>query len=144
MKIHSHYDLPPDVHFETVSPSRTQQHFAAECDINNIMAKYEKTGVLVDPFIPRTRQPLFDDFQNFGDFKMHQDAVARASEQFMSLDSRVRKRFNNDPAELLAFLSDDSNRSEAEKLNLLSVKETLAEVTETATETVAPATVEKS
>ena len=59
----------------------------------------------------------------------------------MSLDSRVRKRFNNDPSELLAFLSDDRNRSEAEKLNLLSVKETLAEVTETGTGTVAPATV---
>ena len=38
---------PPRTYaFETTGESMTQQQFQAECDVNNILAKYKRTGML--------------------------------------------------------------------------------------------------
>lgn len=118
--IHSRYNLPPNPGFENNEPSMTQQHFKDEADINNIMARYQKTGVLVDPLTQTTRKPMFDDFSELGDFRDHQQAVIDAQEMFMELPSRLRARFANDPAELLQWLSDPANKDEAIELGLFS------------------------
>jgi phage internal scaffolding protein len=98
----------------------TQQQFKDEADINNIMARYQKTGVLVDPLTQATRKPMFDDFSELGDFRDHQQAVIDAQELFMQLPSRLRARFGNDPAELLQWLSDPANKQEAIELGLMT------------------------
>lgn len=118
--IHSRYNLPPNPGFKNDEPSLTQQHFKDEADINNIMARYQKTGVLVDPLTQTTRKPMFDDFSELGDFRDHQQAVIDAQEMFMELPSRLRARFANDPAELLQWLSDPANKEEAIELGLFS------------------------
>lgn len=100
-------------------PSLTQQHFANEADINTIMSKYNRTGFLVDPLVPRTRQPLFGDFGAMPDFKGIQDQLALAKEKFMSLPAALRKRFNNNAALLLDFLQDPQNLEEAIRLGLV-------------------------
>ena len=41
----------------------------------------------------------------------------------MALDANVRKRFHNDPAELIDFVSDEKNRDEAVRLGLLQIPE---------------------
>ena len=48
--------------------------------------------------------------------------VNQARDLFMSLDAEVRKRFGNDPAQLLDFLADNKNYDEAKKLGLVDVK----------------------
>ena len=118
--IHSRYNLPPNPGYLNNEPSMTQQQFKDEADINNIMARYQKTGVLVDPLTQSTRKPMFDDFSELGDFRDHQQAVIDAQELFMQLPSRVRARFQNDPAELLQWLSDPANKDEAIELGLMS------------------------
>lgn len=118
--IHSRYNLPPNPGFKNDEPSLTQQHFKDEADINNIMARYQKTGVLVDPLTQTTRKPMFDDFSELGDFRDHQQAVIDAQEMFMELPSRLRARFGNDPAELLQWLSRPENKEEAIELGLFS------------------------
>lgn len=119
VKIYSIYDKPevPGVTF--TEPSLSQQHFKDECDINNIMAKYAKTGVWGDPNNPSTTQPMFDDFSTAEDFHSAQNFLAQAGQAFEALPAYLRKRFENDPAELLAFLDDESNREEAERLGLV-------------------------
>lgn len=117
--IHSRYSLPPQVSICFSEPSMTQQHFKDECDINQIMAKYQKTGVLFDPLTQSHRQPLFDDFSELGDFLDHQNAVIEAESRFMGLPSSLRARFNNSPAELLQWLQNPENRKEAGELGLM-------------------------
>ena len=86
MKFRSHYDYGepmPGIHFP--NPSLTQQHFKEEADINNIIAKFNRTGFLVDPLTPATRQPMFGDFDKVPDFREAQNLIALAKEKFMEL-----------------------------------------------------------
>lgn len=107
-------------------PSLTQQQFKEECDINNIIARYETTGLLTDPLHPGTRQPMFGDFSNVMDYQAAQNIVVRANEAFEALPAKLRDRFDNDPALMLEFLQDENNREEAVKLGL--VKESVSDV----------------
>lgn len=118
--IYSRYNLPPNPGIKNTEPSMTQQQFKEESDINFIMARYQKTGVLVDPLTQTTRKPMFDDFSELGDFRDHQQAVIEAQEMFMSLPSRLRARFNNSPAELLQWLGNPANKDEAIELGLMT------------------------
>ncbi|NLZ52937.1 MAG: hypothetical protein GX892_07295 [Thermoanaerobacteraceae bacterium] len=98
----------------------TQQHFKEECDVNRIMLRYEETGNWGEQTNVR---PQFGDFSAEFDFRDAQDAVISAREAFASLPSRVRRRFNNDPSELLEFLADEANREEAVMLGLIEKEE---------------------
>ena len=48
--------------------SRTQQHFKKEADINHILKKFKKSGLLTDPLHRPTQYPQFGDFTNVTDF----------------------------------------------------------------------------
>lgn len=100
-------------------PSMTQQHFKDECDINNIIARYEATGLLTDPLQSSGRMYEFGDYSAVQDYQDSLNCVIAAREMFDSLPSKIRERFNYDPARLLQFLGDDSNRDEAIRLGLV-------------------------
>lgn len=106
--------------FKPGQPSMTHQSFKDECDINVIVARCMKTGYLVDPLTASTRQPLYGDFVSASDFQEAQNLLADSIDRFESLPSALRARFSNDPALLLSFLEDPSNRQEAIKLGLIS------------------------
>lgn len=101
------------------SVSRAKQSFQKEANINTIMAKYAKSGLLVDPMCVSTRMPQFGDFSAVNDFQSMQNRVLEVKRYFDSLPAVVRLRFNNSPDELLKFMSDDKNKDEALKLGLL-------------------------
>jgi len=101
------------VNFE--GKGRTQQHFKDDCDINTIMLKYQKTGL-----VPTMKgKPAYGDFTTGLDFADCQRKVQEAEEQFLKLPARLRSRFQNDPSELLQFVSNEENRAEAEELGLI-------------------------
>lgn len=95
---------------------RTKQSFKAECDINNILSKFQRTGLL--EFV-NERTPQYGDVSSI-DFQESMEQVRQANEMFADLPSSVRKRFHNDPTELLSFLDDPANRQEGVVLGLLS------------------------
>lgn len=96
-----------------------QQQFAEECDINTILQRFNITGQLPDaPLSPR-----YGDFTGISDYKTALDRVIAAKEEFGSLPAPIRARFNNDPAQLIEFLENEQNRSEAEDLGLVTKKE---------------------
>lgn len=99
-----------------------QQSFKKEADINTIVNKYLKTGFLVNPAIVRTREAMCGDFSSVDDYHTAQIKLVNANKNFMALPVELRTRFNNDPAELIAFLSDVKNEDEAIKLGLLNPK----------------------
>ena len=98
--------------------SRTKQSFAKEADINNIMAQYVKTGLMPQGHV----KPSYGDFSSGDDFRSVMDRILIAEAEFGRLPSDIRKRFLNDPAELLNFLSDPNNEEEAITLGLIPGK----------------------
>ena len=107
-------------------PSMTQQQFKDECDINKIMDRYLKTGVLSDP-LDRRVTPKYGDYAEIGDYMDHMNKVVEANEMFEALPASIRKRFNNNPADLIEFVMDANNRAEAELLGLVEKSEVVEE-----------------
>jgi len=95
-----------------------QQHFRKEANINSIMAKYQRTGILVDPGQTMRTAPQFGVFEQF-DFLEAQNKVAQAKEAFACLPARIRSRFANNPAQLLEFIQDEKNRAEAIAIGII-------------------------
>lgn len=95
-------------------PSKTQQQFREETDINYIVKQFGLTGRLPN----NVRVPQYGDFEGVMDYQTAMNAVIAAREQFMELPAEVRARFANDPQMLLAFMADEKNYEEAVKLGL--------------------------
>lgn len=98
---------------------RTKQAHKAECDINNILARFKRTGVLD---FQQKMQPQYGDVTAI-DFQEAQFLIAKANGMFAAMPAHLRARFDNDPAKFLAFVNDKRNRNEAEDLGLLKEKE---------------------
>ena len=119
MQIYSRYNLPPKKVARIEGESLTQQCFKDEADINVIVGRYTAETAFVDPLTQSQVQASFGDFTTIPDFHAAQNILALANEAFDALPAELRKRFNNDPAEVLYFLNDESNREEAIRLGLV-------------------------
>jgi len=93
----------------------TEQSHKRECDVNYIIQKYDKTGLI--SHISRF-EGKFGDMTGL-EFKAIQDKIANAQSMFNALPSEVRNKFNNDPSALLSFMDDPENRDEAIELGLI-------------------------
>lgn len=105
----------PGITFE--KPSLTQQHFKDECDINNIIERFTRTGLL--PQYPG-EDMQYGDYTTSVDYHEAMTIVAQAKQQFEALPSSVRDKFDNDPAKMLDFVSKKENIEESVKLGLLN------------------------
>jgi len=97
-------------------PSLTKQSFRDECDINNILRKFNVTGQLPTGSV----QPQYGDFSGITDYQSALNAVMAAQDSFLALPAKVRARFDNDPAFFVEFASDEANKDEMKALGLLS------------------------
>lgn len=100
----------------TGESSRTKQAFKDECDVNQILAKYNKTQQLNHV---NSISGHYGDFTNATDYQTSLNAVMDANERFMGLSAQVRAKFNNNPAQFIDFMSNDQNYEEALNLGLL-------------------------
>lgn len=95
--------------------SLTVQSEMEDADINTIVERFGLTGQLPSG----VRMPVSGDFTGVSDYHTAVNMVIAADKAFMEFPADVRKRFNHDPAEMMAFLEDPGNRIEAEKLGLV-------------------------
>ena len=117
MEFATKFNPRPSVGIEFVEPSMAEQHFKEECDINNIVQRYQETGVLPQG----NREPLFGDFAEYPqDLQSSQAYFDKAGEAFMQLPATLRKEFDNSPVKLLEFLHDERNRDRAVSLGLIN------------------------
>ena len=93
----------------------TEQSHKRECDVNLIVAKYDKQGIISHV---NKMEARFGDVTG-ADFRAAQDLFIRAQDSFDSLPSEIRNRFQNDAGQFLEFMEDDKNRDEAIKLGLI-------------------------
>lgn len=91
-----------------------QQQFKDECDVNRIMARFEKTG-MAEWLNKHEGQYL--DCTGF-DFAAAMNVVAVASEMFADLPAKVRDRFKNDPQQFYDFVHNPHSKAELEELGL--------------------------
>lgn len=105
----------PGMTFE--KPSLTQQHFKDECDINKIIERFTRTGLM--PQYPG-EDMQYGDYTTSVDYHEAMTIVAQAKQQFEALPSSVRDKFDNDPAKMLDFVSKKENIEESVKLGLLN------------------------
>lgn len=109
------------------SPSMTQQQYKDESDINNILRRYEKTGILPDLI---KENPKYGDFSDVPSYQEAFDLVEKAHLQFASLDAHVRRRFDNDPEKFLDFAQNPSNLKEMVDMGLAVARKPINEPTE--------------
>ena len=88
-------------------PSLTRQEFAKECDINEIMRRYAKTGV-ISHTSPRAPQYL-DLGDGVPDLITAMNTLIAGEQAFMSLPAVVRRDFDNDPKAFVAFAAEAKN-----------------------------------
>jgi phage internal scaffolding protein len=97
-------------------PTRAQQHHKEECDINEILRRFGKTGVMP----VNTSEALFPDFTDAVDYHTALNQIIASEREFDLLPSNLRKRFDNDPAKLVYFMQDKKNHAEAVELGLIN------------------------
>ncbi|WNK14664.1 MAG: internal scaffolding protein [Microvirus sp.] len=100
---------------QCVEPTKTQQQFKDECDINTILKRFNATGEL--PVRPVTA--AFSDFSEVFDFQSAMNQIVLSRMMFNELPAKTRDYFRNDPQRLLVFLEDPANREEGERLGLI-------------------------
>lgn len=98
---------------------RTIQSEAANCDINRMMKAIGQGGSM--PPVPDGG--YYGDFSNYVDYVDAHNNLKAADHAFAAMPADIRARFNHNPAELLEFLDDDTNREEAAELGLISKPE---------------------
>ena len=105
----------PRVPFETQGETMTKQAFKNETDINWILHRYQKTGLI--EHVNRL-QGEYVDLGSSVDYHQASNMLLAAQEAFDSLPSSIRKRFDNDPGSFLAFVEDPKNAQEMVELGL--------------------------
>lgn len=96
-------------------PTRTQQQFKDDADINVIVERFGLTGDWPENF----NMPTSDQFVESMDYHESLSRIREADAQFLTLPAHVREEFNNNPGELIKFLENPDNRTRAEKMGLV-------------------------
>lgn len=86
----------------------TKQSFKAECDINNILKQYSRTGVINHV---QSARPTYTDLPDAIDYQQSLHTLMEADQAFAGLPAAVRNRFDNSPAAFLEALSDPAQEA---------------------------------
>lgn len=86
--------------------SLTRQEFADECDINVLMERYEKAGVI--SHVNRFPGQFFD-AADVPDYQQALHTISEAQTAFATLPARARAEFDNDPGSFVTFAADPAN-----------------------------------
>ncbi len=113
MNIRGFSKRPDRVRVVFEGEGRTRQSFTDECDINKIMAKYQKTGAISHFSRHSARYDFADDIT----FHEALNVVTEADRMFADLPSKLRERFR-EPGDFLSFVQDEANAEEMIELGL--------------------------
>lgn len=95
--------------------TRTQQHMAQQCNVNNIMKKYGERQILAHY---SQYQGNYDDFTVLPSFHEAMQKMKDAEAMFMTIPAEIRELFQNDPGKFVEFATDPENLDEMRELGL--------------------------
>lgn len=105
--LYSFYTPHDPVQLDCGTELITKQEFKDECDINNILRQFTLTGII--EHINKS-EASFVDLPDMSDFQSSLAIISEAEAAFASLPSKVRDRYQNDPAVFLGALADPSQK----------------------------------
>lgn len=93
------------VQSENKEKSLTKKADQARSNINNIMSKYHKTGL-----VPQVQaKPIYTDLPPADNYHAAMNMVVETNQLFDSLPASIRSDFKNDPRKFLEFASNPEN-----------------------------------
>lgn len=98
----------------------TKQSHKDECDINLIIKRYQKTGIIQHI---NQQQPIYTDLPDSIDYQQSLHLLEQADEAFSTLPSVVREHFHNSPAEFLAALTDPGQHAQLAEWGLTTKRD---------------------
>lgn len=105
----------PRVQKHFTKPSLVKTDMQNECDINQIMKKFERNGLIEHL---NEHQAQYGDFTNAPGYHDAMNIVIEADNMFASVPAKIRSQFNNDPAQFLEYVQDPKNKDDLEKMGL--------------------------
>lgn len=130
LRFHTRFNPAQVAGFRTVGASKTDQSFADDSDINELVRRFVKRGSLYDPatLINQTpSQPSFGDFSNIPDLLDAANQIVEAERMFGQLPAMIREFFNHNALSLLQFVDmakkDENLYAKGVELGLLKAKE---------------------
>ncbi len=93
----------------------TEQHHKDECDVINILNKYDSQGILTH--VNKARG-MYGDFTELNEYRESLDLIKAADTAFSSLPSKIRQWCGNDAGQVMEFVSNPANREEAITLGM--------------------------
>lgn len=94
------------VHAREADDGMTRQEFADECDINVLMATYERNGSIAHF---NRMEPQYLDVSAVPDLAEALDYMRAAEAAFMSLPATVRREFDNSAVKFVEYAEDPGN-----------------------------------
>lgn len=119
MKITNHSELRIRRQIDCSEPVLTDQSSKNACDINVIMANYNKTGMFSHVSL---QQPQYIDNTTIPNLEQAFSIARIASDMFMELPAYIRKLMDNNPANLENFIADNENKEILQKYGILTSK----------------------
>jgi len=108
----------------TLEPSKTQQQFRDDVNLNTIVKRFGITDGAIPPGATDPR--YFGDFSDAVDFRDSLDKTKEAIDRFNALPAEIRRQFDNNPIYLHDWIMNEGNAEEAVKLGLLKKREPVA------------------
>jgi phage internal scaffolding protein len=84
----------------------TEQSHKDECDINNIIRKYDKTGLITHV---NNATAEYGDYTEINEYQESLNMVIKAQNAFDELPADIRKKFGNDPGAFFEFATNPDN-----------------------------------
>ena len=96
---------------------KTKSEYADSCDVNKILAKYKRIGLVEHV---NDREPQYIDCTEVKDYQQAMDLCCSIQHSFEALPAKVRKKFNNDPLQMVEWVGDPENEAEAVQMGLVN------------------------
>lgn len=109
------YGVSERVQTEIVGESLTQQHFAQEADVKNIIKQYDRTGLIANV---NRGVAKYGDYSEVNEYAENLRMVQAAQASFMELPAEIREKFGNDPGNFFEFATDPKNHEAMVNLGL--------------------------
>lgn len=105
MQFQTAYSDKPRIQTVNNEPTMTKQNMADDLNVNKIIKKYNKTGVLQNA---HNYEGVYGEFTSY-DLREAIEKVQKADELFMQVPSNIRLQFNNDAGAFIDFATNQAN-----------------------------------
>ncbi len=109
--------------FETTGESMTQQHFADESEINNIIRSHDRNGIIEHV---HRGNAIYGDFSEITDLSDALIQIQEAQKEFLNIPSEIREKFKNDAGEFFKYASNPDNEDGMREMGLFNPKQSSA------------------